>query len=105
MTTIPFPTPNPSSYPPRPRGAPKGNQNARRKGLYDKQEDLWSAFLAARDAKGCADEIAILRIRIKLMFTRHAPNEELLHACEVLNRLLLTHHRLMHPQGDPEYDN
>jgi len=82
-----------------------GNQNARKRGLYDKQEDLWSAFLAARDAKGCADEIAILRIRIKHLFVRNAPNEELLHACEVLNRLLLTHHRLMHPQGDPPYDD
>lgn len=88
---------------PRRRGAPIGNQNARKRGLYEPHEDLRSAFLAARDTRGAADEIAILRIRIKVMHYRDAPNSEMLHAMEVLNRLLITHNRPMHPDGDPEY--
>lgn len=36
-------------------------------------------------------------------FTR--PTRSFSTACEVLNRLLLTHDKLMHPEGDPSYGN
>ena len=111
--TIPFRIPTPAADPvkepaerPRKRGAPFGNQNARKHGLYSRKPvpDLSEAFARARELRGARDEIAFLRIRIKSLATRWAPNEEFFHALEILNRLLITHHRLMHPEGDPAFD-
>ena len=47
----------------------------------------------------------MLRVRIKLAFTQNAPLEEILRALDTLNRLLVTHHRLMLPEGDPPYED
>lgn len=87
---------------PRRRGAPLGNQNARRN-LYLDHENLTEAFLAARETRGLTDEIAWMRIRVKLLLSRNAPNAELFPALELLNRLLLTHNKLIPPEGDPAY--
>ena len=114
MTTIPFPVPSPppdpqpaggaspSPQPLRRRGARVGNQNARKHGLYSRQPipNLDEAFVRARSTVGCIDEIARLRLRIKSMAATHAPHDQFLHALEVLNRLLITHHKIMHPDGD-----
>jgi hypothetical protein len=110
--TIPFPTPNPvptSGAParrpeplegpipfPRRRGAPLGNQNARKhspEALYNEAfPDFDAAFEAARAVRGCAEEIALLRIVIKAMFTRNRPTDEFFSALDLLNRLIRTHH-------------
>lgn len=104
MTTIPFPIPIPSPDSPRRRGAPLGNHNARKNRLPDK-DLLWEVVHALQDTKGCAGEIAMLRLRIQAMFARHVPDEELFHACEVLNRLLQTHYKIMLAEAEPPDEN
>jgi len=56
----------------RKRGAPKGNQNARKHGFYckvlDEAEQL--DFELAQGVEGIDDEVALLRVKIKAILDR-----------------------------------
>ncbi len=59
----------------RKRGAPKGNQNARKHGFYakvlDEAEEI--DFELAAGVEGIDDEIALLRVKIKSLIA-HVPD-------------------------------
>ena len=62
------------------RGAPKGNQNARKHGFYsrvlDKAEQL--DFELATGVEGIDDEIALLRVKIKSILEKDPENIKLI---------------------------
>jgi hypothetical protein len=64
----------------RSRGAPKGNQNARKHGFYsrvlDEAEKL--DFEIASDVEGIDDEIALLRVKIKSVLVKEPENIKLI---------------------------
>ena len=73
------------------RGAPKGNQNARKHGFYskilDKAEQL--DFEQATGVEGIDDEIAVLRVKIKSLLERDPENIKLImQATNTLARLV-----------------
>ena len=81
----------------RKRGAPEGNRNAIKHGLYSKflapeeQEDL----SAAAKIGGLEEEIAILRQTIKSILPKEPRDEKLLlNATNTLNRLVCTQQRI-----------
>ena len=79
------------------RGAPPGNQNARKHGFYsrvlDAEEQL--DFEQATRVEGLDDEIAMLRVRIKSLL-RHDPNNMKLiaQATNALARLVSTRYNI-----------
>lgn len=83
------------------RGAPKGNQNARKHGFYsqvlDEAEKL--QLEQARSIEGIDEEIAILRVKFRELIEKHPENIEL--ALEVANtiaRLVKTHYNITREQ-------
>ena len=75
------------------RGAPKGNQNARKHGFYsrvlDEAEKL--DFELATGVEGIDDEIALLRVKIKSLLAHDPGNIKLImQATNILARLLRT---------------
>jgi hypothetical protein len=64
----------------RKKGAPYGNQNARRHGFYsrvldaDEQED----FEQATEVEGIDEEIALVRVKIKSLIAREPENTKLI---------------------------
>ena len=81
----------------RKRGAPRGNQNARKHGFYSRvlseaeQED----FERATAVEGIDDEIALLRVRIKSLVAGDPDNIKLImQAIGMLARLLRTKHNI-----------
>jgi uncharacterized protein YjcR len=75
------------------RGAPKGNQNARKHGFYsrvlDEQERL--DFEQATSVEGLDDEIALLRVKIKSLVERDPENIKLIMlAINTLARTVMT---------------
>ena len=81
----------------RKRGAPRGNQNARKHGFYSRvlseaeQEDLERATAV----EGIDDEIALLRVRIKSLVASDPDNIKLImQATGTLARLLRTKHNI-----------
>ena len=86
----------------RPRGAPKGNQNARKHGFYSRvlteaeQMDLQFAL----DVEGIDMEIAVLRVKIKAVLENDPDNVRLImEATNTLARLLRTKYNLDKTQG------
>ena len=86
----------------RPRGAPKGNQNALKHGFYKRHfSDLEVADLETALQEGLTDEIAMLRVALRRTFAltkRSADLDEafkalssLGFACTHLSNLLRTH--------------
>jgi uncharacterized protein YjcR len=79
------------------RGAPEGNQNARKHGFYsrvlDEAEQL--DFEQATSVEGIDDEIALLRVRIKSVL-RHDPNniKLIMQATNALARLISTRYNI-----------
>jgi uncharacterized protein YjcR len=73
------------------RGAPKGNQNARKRGFYARvmdEADLIDFNLAA-GVSGIDDEIALLRMMIKSLLEREPENiKVIMDAANTLARLL-----------------
>jgi hypothetical protein len=73
------------------RGAPKGNQNARKRGFYARvmdEADLIDFDLAA-GVNGIDDEIALLRMMIKSLLEREPENiKVIMDATNTLARLL-----------------
>ena len=62
------------------RGAPKGNQNARKHGFYSKVLDEVEQldFELATGVEGIDDEIALLRVKIKSILTHDSDNVRLI---------------------------
>ncbi len=79
------------------RGAPRGNQNARKHGFYyrvlDKAEQL--DFKLATGVEGIDDEIALLRVKIKSILEKDPENIKLImRATNTLERLVRTNYNI-----------
>lgn len=88
--------------PKRKRGAPRGNQNARKHGFYSKvlDEAEQLEFKAAREIEGIDDEIALLRVKIHSLLEKDPDNIKLImDATNTLARLLRTKYNLDKVQG------
>ena len=75
------------------RGAPKGNQNARKHGFYSKVLDEAEQidFELASGVEGIDDEIALLRVKIKSILEKDPENISLImQATSALERLVKT---------------
>jgi hypothetical protein len=85
-----------------PRGAPRGNQNARKHGFYslvlDEAQKL--DLEIAEGVEGLDDEIALLRVKIKALIEKDPENLLLImQASGTLARLLRTRYTLEKGQG------
>jgi len=85
----------------RGRGAPKGNQNARKHGFYakvlDEAEQL--DLELASGVEGIDDEIALLRVKIKSILEKDPENIRLLAAAtNALARLVKTRYNITKEQ-------
>ncbi len=85
----------------RKRGAPKGNQNARKHGFYakvlDEAEQL--DFELASGVEGIDDEIALLRVKIKSILEHDPENVKLImQATNALERLIRTRYKITREQ-------
>ena len=81
----------------RKRGAPKGNQNARKHGFYSKVLDEAEQLdlELASDVEGIDDEIALLRVKIKSILEKDPENIRLLAAAtNALARLVRTKYNI-----------
>ena len=77
----------------RKRGAPKGNQNARKHGFYSRvlNEAEQLDFELATGVEGIDDEIALLRVKIKSILENDPENIKLImQATNALARLVRT---------------
>ena len=81
----------------RKRGAPKGNQNARKHGLYSKVLDKADQldFELASGVEGIDDEIALLRVKIKSILENDPENVKLIMlATDTLAKLVRTRYKI-----------
>ncbi len=79
------------------RGAPKGNQNARKHGFYSKVLDEAERldFELATSVEGIDDEIALLRVKIKSLLERDPENiKVIMQATNTLARLVRTRYNI-----------
>ena len=79
------------------KGAPKGNQNARKHGFYSKVLDEAERldFELATGVEGIDDEIALLRVKIKSLLERDPENIKLImQASNTLARLIRTRYKI-----------
>ena len=85
----------------RKRGAPKGNQNARKYGFYSKVLDEAEQldFELATGVEGIDGEIALLRVKIKSILENDAANIKLImQATNALARLVKTRYNITKEQ-------
>ena len=83
------------------RGAPKGNQNARKHGFYSRVLDEAEQidFELASGVEGIDDEIALLRVKIKSILERDPENIKLImQAANTLARLVKTRYNITKEQ-------
>ncbi len=83
------------------KGAPKGNQNARKHGFYSKVLDEAEKldFTLATGVEGIDDEIALLRVKIKSLLERDPENIKLImQATNALERLITTRYKITKEQ-------
>ena len=83
------------------RGAPKGNQNARKHGFYSKVLDEAEQldFELASGVEGFDDEIALLRVKIKSILENDPENIRLLmEATSTLANLVKTKYKISKEQ-------
>jgi hypothetical protein len=81
----------------RKRGAPKGNQNARKHGFYSKVLDETEKldFAYATGVEGLDEEIALLRVKIKSLISHDPDNLKLImQATNTLARLVRTRYNI-----------
>ena len=81
----------------RKRGAPRGNQNARKHGFYSKVLDASEQldFALATGVEGIDDEIALLRVKIKSLVAHDPDNIALImQAINTLARVVSTRYNL-----------
>jgi hypothetical protein len=79
------------------RGAPKGNQNARKHGFYSKvlDESEQLDFALATGVEGIDDEIALLRVKIKSLIAHDPDNITLImQAINTLAKIVSTRYNL-----------
>ncbi len=79
------------------RGAPEGNQNARKHGFYSRVLDEAERldFELATGVEGIDDEIALLRVKIKSLLERDPENIKLImQATNTLARLVRTRYNI-----------
>jgi hypothetical protein len=85
----------------RKRGAPKGNQNARKHGFYSKvlNEAEQLDFELASGVEGIDDEIALLRVKIKSLIAHDPENVRLImNMTNALERLIRTRYNITKEQ-------
>ena len=85
----------------RKRGAPKGNQNARKHGFYAKVLDEAERldFELATGVEGIDDEIALLRVKIKSLLEHDPENIKLImQATNTLAKLVKTRYNMTKEQ-------
>ena len=85
----------------RKRGAPKGNQNARKHGFYSKvlNEAEQLDFELASGVEGIDDEIALLRVKIKSLIAHDPENIKLImQATNTLAGLVKTRYNITKEQ-------
>lgn len=85
----------------RKRGAPKGNQNARKHGFYSKVLDEAEQFdfELASGVNGIDDEIALLRVKIKSVLEKDPANVKLImQATNTLAGLVKTRYKISREQ-------
>ena len=85
----------------RRRGAPKGNQNARKHGFYSKVLDEAEKFdfELASGVEGIDDEIALLRVKIKSVLEKDPENIKLIvQATNTLAGLVKTRYNISKEQ-------
>jgi len=85
----------------RKRGAPKGNQNARKPDFYTKVLDEAERldFELASGVEGIDDEIALLRVKIKSILEHDPENVKLImQATNALERLIRTRYKITKEQ-------
>jgi len=85
----------------RKRGAPKGNQNARKHGFYSKVLDEAEQldFELASGVEGIDDEIALLRVKIKSLLENDPENIRLImQVTNALERLVRTRYNITKEQ-------
>jgi len=85
----------------RKRGAPKGNQNARKHGFYSKVLDEAEQldFELASGVEGIDDEIALLRVKIKSILSNDPENIKLImQATNAVARLIKTRYNITKDQ-------
>ena len=83
------------------RGAPEGNQNARKHGFYSKVLDEAEQldFELASGVEGIDDEIALLRVKIKSLIAHDPENIKLImEATNTLARLVKTRYNITKEQ-------
>ncbi|MFC1992972.1 hypothetical protein ACFLV3_04090 [Chloroflexota bacterium] len=83
------------------RGAPKGNQNARKHGFYSKVLDEAEQldFELVSGVEGIDDEIALLRVKIKSILSSGPGNIKLImQATNTLARLVKTRYNITREQ-------
>ena len=83
------------------RGAPKGNQNARKHGFYSRvlAEAEQIDFELAAGVEGIDDEIALLRVKIKSVLQHDPENIKLImQAANTLARLVKTRYNITKEQ-------
>ncbi len=79
------------------RGAPRGNQNARKHGFYSKVLDVAERldFEQATSVEGIDDEIALLRVKIKSLLEHDPDNIKLImQAISALAKLVRTRYNI-----------
>ena len=85
----------------RKRGAPKGNQNARKHGFYSKVLDEAEQldFELAAGVEGIDDEVTLLRVNIKSLLEHDPENIKLImEATNTLARLIKTRYNISKEQ-------
>ena len=85
----------------RKRGAPKGNQNARKHGFYSKVLDEAEQFdfELVSGVDGIDDEIALLRVKIKSLLAHDPDNIKLImQATNILAGLVKTRYKISKEQ-------
>lgn len=90
------------TMPKRKRGAPKGNQNARKHGFYSKvlDEAEQLELEKAREIEGIDDEIALFRVKIHSVLEKDPDNLKLvMQATGTLAKLLRIKYNLDKTQG------
>ena len=84
-----------------PRGAPRGNQNARKHGFYSQvlDEAEKESLEEAAQIEGLDDEIAILRVKLRRILEEHPDNIEIqMQAVNTLARLIRTRYKITREQ-------
>jgi hypothetical protein len=85
----------------RKKGAPKGKQNAKKRGFYSKVLDEAEQldFELAAGVEGIDDEIALLRVKIKSLLENEPENTKLiLQMTNALERLVRTRYNISKEQ-------